>query len=114
MWAFDGKRRVGFINFEIDARSKTADIQDIYIDQKDRRSGYGTEIMQSILKLCDQNSIECIELNVRRDNPAALAFWEKQRFITALYRMRMYRNPDKSVSFVGSLSSDFADNNARN
>ncbi|MBV7330555.1 hypothetical protein KFU94_20385 [Chloroflexi bacterium TSY] len=51
--------------------------------------------------------IEQIELNVRRDNPEALAFWQAQGFRIALYQMRQYRDPQTGQSFIGALSSDF-------
>jgi ribosomal protein S18 acetylase RimI-like enzyme len=50
--------------------------------------------------------VERIDLNVRRDSPAALAFWQAQDFGIAGYRMRMYRDPERGTAYEGALSSD--------
>ncbi len=109
LWALAETHRVGFVCFDLYEDSKTAVIGDLYVDSEDRRKKYGSEIVNALFDLFDQKSIERVDLNVRRDNPAALAFWEKQGFMIALYRLRMYRDPNKGISFVGALSSDFVD-----
>jgi len=56
--------------------------------------------------------VERVDLDVRRDNPQALAFWQAQGFGIAAYRMRIYRDPDSgtvrssAAAYVGALSSD--------
>lgn len=44
--------------------------------------------------------------HVRRDTPAALAFWQAQGFGIASYRLRQYRDPQRGVACRGALSSD--------
>jgi len=53
--------------------------------------------------------VQLIELNVRRDTPQALAFWESQGFRIASYRLHQYRDPKTGTSYIGALSSDFAE-----
>jgi ribosomal protein S18 acetylase RimI-like enzyme len=60
-----------------------------------------------LLSHLDRLGVEQIDLNVRHDSPAALAFWEAQGFGIAVYRMRQYRDPKTGTAFVGALSSDF-------
>lgn len=100
-------RKVGFVNVEIDKARKLAVVQDFYIVPQARRSGNGSAAVAALMDLLDACRVERIDLNVRRDNPVALAFWEAQGFRVALHRMRMYRDPDRRVAFVGALSSDF-------
>jgi ribosomal protein S18 acetylase RimI-like enzyme len=56
----------------------------------------------------DDLGVEQIDLDVRRDNPLALAFWQAQGFGIAGYRLRQYRDPESGMAFEGALSSDFA------
>ena len=54
-----------------------------------------------------EKGIRQLDLNVRRDNPNALSFWEAQGFGIAGYRLRMYRDPETGTAYKGVLSSDF-------
>ena len=60
-----------------------------------------------LLSKCDDLGIEQIDLNVRRDNPDALAFWQAQGFGIAGYRLRQLRDPATRSAFKEVLSSDF-------
>ena len=51
--------------------------------------------------------MELVDLNARRDNPQALAFWAAQGFRIALYRLRQYPDPKTGEAYIGALSSDF-------
>jgi ribosomal protein S18 acetylase RimI-like enzyme len=108
-WALGAGRRVGFVSFAIDLDRHTASIDDFYVLPAERRHGFGSAMVQALYGHFDQLGIELIELNVRRDNPNALAFWEAQGFRVALYRLRQYRDPKTGTAFVGALSSDFAE-----
>ena len=55
----------------------------------------------------DNMGVERIDLDVGRDNPEALSFWQAQGFGMAGYRRRQYRDPGSGTAFVGALSSDF-------
>jgi ribosomal protein S18 acetylase RimI-like enzyme len=111
-WAWAGEDPVGFVSFALDASRKQAVIEDFYIAETKRRRGYGAATVQALCRHLDSLGIERIDLNVRRDNPAALAFWQAQGFGLALYCLRMYRDPENGTAFVGALSSDFVNNGA--
>jgi ribosomal protein S18 acetylase RimI-like enzyme len=106
-WALTNGRRVGFASFEVSIVNKTATMADFYILPNERRKGYGTAMMQALYKYFDKLEVELVELNVRRDNPNALMFWESQGFRIALYHLRQYRDPKTGTAFIGGLSSDF-------
>jgi ribosomal protein S18 acetylase RimI-like enzyme len=108
LWAIVGGRRVGFVSFEVSLPNKSARVEDFYVALTERRKGYGSAMVRAICTHLDQLGIELIELNVRRDNPVALSFWEAQGFRIALYRLRQYRDPQRGIGFIGGLSSDFA------
>jgi ribosomal protein S18 acetylase RimI-like enzyme len=106
-WAVSAGRRVGFVSFSIEVARKMVCIEDFYVLPGARRQGVGRQTVQALVAYFDQRGIELIELNVRRDNPTALAFWEAQGFRIASYRLRQYRDPKTGTAYVGALSSDF-------
>lgn len=108
-WALVNDRPVGFVHFTIDPEKHAASIEDFYVVEQDRRKGYGKRMVEALYSLLDQWGVTAIELNVRRDNPQALSFWESVGFRTALYCMRQYRDSETGQWLIGALSSDFAE-----
>jgi ribosomal protein S18 acetylase RimI-like enzyme len=106
-WALLAGQRIGFISFEVCEAKRSASVEDFYIVPAERRKGYGSAMMRALYDCLDMLGVELIELNVRRDNPAALVFWETQGFRIASYRLRQYRDPKTGTAFIGALSSDF-------
>jgi ribosomal protein S18 acetylase RimI-like enzyme len=106
-WATVADERIGFMTFEVVGNQKQAIINNFYIIPDKRRQGYGQVMVQWLFSHFDNLGIEQIDLNVRRDNPAALAFWQAQGFGIAGYRLRQYRDPKSGTAFIGALSSDF-------
>ena len=107
-WATRNSYPIGFVSFAIETARKWAQVEDFYVIPRVRRQGVGTALGQWLFSHLDSLGIEQIDLNVRRDNPAALAFWQAQGFGIALYRLRQYRDPATGTAFVGALSSDFS------
>ena len=103
-WGIHNDRRVGFVNFSIE--ESQAQIHDFFVFHAERRKGYGRVLVQAIYDHFDAAGVTQIDLNVRRDNPNALAFWESQGFGIALYHMRQYRDPATGQRVGGALSSD--------
>jgi len=67
-----------------------ATIHDFYIERTWRRQGYGRAFAQRIVEELASRSVFRIDLNVRTDNPGALAFWRSVGFDLALYQLRCY------------------------
>lgn len=112
-WAWANTEPIGFISIELEHQSNTVDgkmayVHDFYIASQHRRKGYGSALVRWLFSHLDQLNIERLDLNVRRDTPDALAFWQAQGFGIAGYSMRMYRNPKTRTALKGVLSSDFA------
>lgn len=107
-WVVESETRVGFLSVSIDPAAKTAFIEDFYILPSARHKGYGRAAMQALYAQLDTQGITQVDLNVRRDTPQALAFWQALGFRIASYRLRQYRDPLAHQSFIGALSSDFA------
>ena len=107
-WSIVASRKVGFVSYVVSPAHKSATVEDFYVDPAERRKGYGSATVRTLCEQFDKVGVQRIELNVRRDNPDALSFWEAQGFRVALYRLRQYRDPKTGTGFIGSLSSDFA------
>ena len=105
-WAMDGTRHIGFVMFDVNTVQSIAVIHDFYVIPSARRRGHGAEMVQVVLRYFDSLDIEQIDLNVRRDNPHALNFWQNQGFGIAGYRLRQYRDPKTGETMEGALSSD--------
>ncbi len=104
-WGLSEGSPVGFISFSISGTR--AEINDFYVVPAKRRRGIGTFLVKSAIEITDSLGIDRIDLNVRRDNPEALKFWEAQGFMIGHYELIQYRAPKKRVGFLGALSSDF-------
>lgn len=108
-WAVVDDCRVGFMTFEVVKEHKGARVNNLYVVPEKRRQGYGAAMVQWPLSHLDGLGVERVDLDVRRDNPKALAFWQAQGFGIAGYRLRQYRDPGSGTAFVGALSSDIRD-----
>ena len=107
-WAVAEGCSVGFVAYAVDEARTSASIDDVYGVPEARRRGSGAAMVQAVYAQLDQLGVELVELNVRRDNPQALTFWEAQGFRMARYRLRQYRDPKTGNAYIGALSSDFA------
>ena len=104
-WGLSEGSPVGFISFTVSGTR--AEINDFYVVPAKRRRGIGTFMVKSAIEITDSLGVDRIDLNVRRDNPEALKFWEAQGFMIGHYELIQYRDPKKRVGFLGALSSDF-------
>lgn len=105
-WAIADGQPAGFLSFSVDRNARRATVHDFYVIPSRRRQGVGSTMVRWLFAHLDRLGVERIDLNVRRDNPRALAFWEAQGFGIAGYRMRMYRDPERGTAYHGALSSD--------
>ncbi|MBN1810949.1 MAG: GNAT family N-acetyltransferase, partial [Anaerolineae bacterium] len=75
-WALVDGCPIGFVSLEVFTAQKRAFVDNFYVVPEERRRGYGTAMVAWLFSLLDDLGVEQIDLNVRRDNPAALAFWQ--------------------------------------
>lgn len=73
-WAMLGGRHIGFMTLEVNRENKSARVDDFYVVSEQRRRGYGSATVQWMFSHFGGLGAERIDLNVRRDNPDALAF----------------------------------------
>lgn len=100
-WGVVNGRKRGFVAFTVNEAKHSAMIEDFFMAAEFRRQGYGTAMIKAVFTELNQLGVELIELNVRRDSPQALAFWEAQGFRIALYRLRQFRDPKRGTSYIG-------------
>jgi ribosomal protein S18 acetylase RimI-like enzyme len=105
-WIVADGCRVGFVTFQVSRERKRARINNFYVVPEKRRRGHGSAVVRWLFSYMDGEGVERIDLDVRRDNPGALAFWQAQGFGVAAYRLRQYRAPERGTAFAGALSSD--------
>ncbi len=105
-WILIGDQQVGFICYRFLSERRSATIEDLYVAPHARRRRTAATAVRRVLADLDRLGVEQIDLNVRRDNPVALRFWESIGFSIALYRLRAYRDPERGEMLRGALSSD--------
>jgi ribosomal protein S18 acetylase RimI-like enzyme len=91
-WATVAEFKVGFAFVELGKSLEDlgAQIADFYIERAYQRQGHGTAFAQALIAWLRSEGVYRIDLNVRQDNPGALAFWKSVGFDIALYVVRQY------------------------
>ena len=92
-WGVVGEVKVGFAVVELLGEGHDgpmASMGDFFIEAEWRRRGYGTGVVRAIVDELRGRGVVQVDLNVRRDNPGALAFWESVGFELSLYHLRRY------------------------
>jgi ribosomal protein S18 acetylase RimI-like enzyme len=94
-WAVLGGDRIGFakVDLEDDVEGAWAQVRDFFVESAHRRQGRGRAFAEAILAMLADRGIARVDLNVRVDNPRALAFWQSIGFELTLYRLRRYLEP---------------------
>jgi len=73
-----------------DDDGRWAYVSDFYIEPSHRRQGHGRCFVQVLTQSLADQGITRIDLPVREDNPASLAFLQAVGFRLASYRLRQY------------------------
>lgn len=75
-WAVDDEGPIAFVAFT--ASGTRADIHDFYVCPRVRRRGVGSRLVTWLMAELDRRGVKQVDLNVRRDNPASLAFGSRR------------------------------------
>ena len=102
-------RRLDLLQFPSAAPTQRSTTFTLFLSR--RREGIGSFLVQTVTEITDSLGVDRIDLNVRRDNPNALKFWESQGFMIGHHELTQFRDPDERIGFRGALSSDFAEAN---
>ncbi len=74
-----------------------AELQRIAVDPDHRRDGVATRLLAEVVRLARADGAERLLLEVREDNPAALAFYRAAGFTELARRRRYYRDGATAV-----------------
>lgn len=87
-----GDERVGTLWFSVDAE-RHAFLDDITINEACRRRGYGRRALELFEAKSREMGLERIDLHVYRDNPGAIALYEKLGYHVTGLKMRKALGP---------------------
>lgn len=115
----DGARPIGIaLVKDLDEEPACYDLQQFMIDRRYQGRGYGTEALRLILTLLQkERRYDCVELCVKKENAAALRFFEAASFRDTGYvdagapdclNLRL-RFPDLAPGCSDALLADFSD-----
>lgn len=84
-WGIENNKKIGIINFLIISKYPNADknkgfISEIYVYPEYRKNGFGTALVEEVIKFMKTKSVDEIELKVLFDNETALSFWKSFGF----------------------------------
>ncbi len=74
-----------------------ADITNIAVLEKYRRKGFGTLILNELIKTAKNNGVNDMTLEVNENNAPAISLYKKCGFSKAGIRKRYYNNKDNAV-----------------
>lgn len=77
-WAVADGRRIDFVMFNVSDDRRVAHVHDFYVVPPARRRGHGGAMARELLAQLDRLGVRQVDLNVRADNPRALAFGQAQ------------------------------------
>jgi ribosomal protein S18 acetylase RimI-like enzyme len=59
---------------------RVAVIEDLVVDKRFRKKGYGKQMLESIIKWAQNNKFDCIEVCTKVDNEVAIGLYKKYGF----------------------------------
>lgn len=77
-----------------------ADVMNLCVDEKYRRRGYATKLMNGIIDYLKERLVKNVFLEVRRSNRSAIALYEKLGFTKVGERKRYYENTEDAMVYV--------------
>ncbi len=88
--AEDGSDLVGYAGLCAYAKDQ-AFVQTIGVDRRRHRQGIGTALLVALLEESDRRGCRRLDLEVRADNPGAIALYERHGFRRIGHRPRYYQ-----------------------
>ena len=79
------------------------EIYNIGVEPSHQRSGIGSELMQELLKICHENGVRNIWLDVRASNLTAQAFYSRFGFVVFSSRPHFYNDPPDAALLMRAV-----------
>ncbi|MDD3106822.1 MAG: ribosomal protein S18-alanine N-acetyltransferase [Bacilli bacterium] len=78
----------------------TAEVINFYIDLPYQRQGFGTMLLDFAVSLCEMSGVKSISLEVRENNVAAIALYEKFGFVFSHKRLKYYQDLSDALVLI--------------
>lgn len=78
----------------------TAEVINFYIDLPYQRQGFGTMLLDFAVSLCEMSGVKSISLEVRENNVAAIALYEKFEFVFSHKRLKYYQDLSDALVLI--------------
>ena len=98
-----GGKIVAFLIMEIHRTRRSATIVTLDVCENDRRSGYGTQLLERSEEMLADYGVEVYDLQVDVTNTGAIAFYMKHGFSTVRTLRRYYANGNDAFLMVKEL-----------
>jgi ribosomal-protein-alanine N-acetyltransferase len=94
-------KRVGYIGSWL--TKPNAEILNLFVLENYRKKGIAKQLLQTIFRICEEQQIEYITLEVRVSNTPALNLYKKLGFTEALKRINYYHDGEDAVLMVRKI-----------
>lgn len=106
LYVLESDRRIcGYIDFWI--TFETAQLARIAVAKDAQRKGYASLLMDFMIEECERAMCENISLEVRVDNHAAIALYERYGFIKAALRKGYYEDGSDGDLMIKPLGGNY-------
>lgn len=78
----------------------TAEIINFYVDKPYQRQGFGSMLLDFAVKLCQLSKVKSLSLEVRENNVAAKALYEKFGFVFSHKRLQYYQDSSDALVLI--------------
>lgn len=84
-------------------------ITNVAVSKEHRRQNIATGLLTTLCDECVKKGLECITLEVRRGNEAAISLYQKLGFETVGVRKNYYKNPTEDAMLLTKFLNDRED-----
>jgi ribosomal-protein-alanine N-acetyltransferase len=90
--ALENGKRIGYVGSWI--TGEKAEILNLMVLEEYRRLQVGTDLMNTVFKLCEEKGVKQLSLEVRESNKTAISFYEILGFNISHKRKKYYKTED--------------------
>lgn len=97
------KKRAGYVGSWLTLPN--AEILNLFVSEQYRGLKIGKQLMENVLKVCEEHSIEAISLEVRPSNTHAIKMYEDLGFSLSHIRKNYYGNKEDAYMMIKNLQN---------
>lgn len=75
-------------------------IINFYVDKEYQNMGFGTMLLEFVIRVCEDSKIKNLSLEVRESNKIAISFYEKYGFMEKTKRKNYYNDGEDALLMV--------------